>query len=115
MRRTPYPFKNPIYYSPPARPGARRFCEFLSPCIRFFKRFFLLQSRAGCATIAPDHSMEKEAADMRENYGILFEKTREEVRRSGTRPRLLLHACCAPCSSHCLEEVARDFDVTMFF
>lgn len=59
--------------------------------------------------------MEKEAADMRENYGILFEKTREEVRRSGTRPRLLLHACCAPCSSHCLEEVARDFDVTIFF
>ena len=52
---------------------------------------------------------------MRENYGLIFERTRETVRQSGIRPRLLLHACCAPCSSHTLEEVARDFDVTLFF
>ncbi len=52
---------------------------------------------------------------MRENYGLLFEKEREAARASGIRPRLLLHACCAPCSSHTLEEVARDFDVTLFF
>lgn len=32
-----------------------------------------------------------------------------------TKPTLLLHACCAPCSSHVLSVVAEHFDVTVFF
>ena len=31
------------------------------------------------------------------------------------KPKLLLHVCCAPCSSHCLEVVEPFFDVTVFF
>lgn len=31
------------------------------------------------------------------------------------RPRLLLHSCCAPCSSYCLELLAPYFDITVFF
>lgn len=31
------------------------------------------------------------------------------------RPTLLLHACCAPCSSYVLESIAKYFDVTVFF
>ena len=34
---------------------------------------------------------------------------------SGTRPKLLLHVCCAPCSSYCLEYLDRHFDITVFF
>lgn len=34
---------------------------------------------------------------------------------NGRRPSLLLHACCAPCSSYCLEYLCRYFDVTLFF
>lgn len=34
---------------------------------------------------------------------------------SGTRPRLLLHVCCAPCSSYCLEYLRKYFDITVFF
>ena len=30
-------------------------------------------------------------------------------------PRLLLHACCAPCSSGCLEYLSRFFSVTVLF
>ncbi len=30
-------------------------------------------------------------------------------------PRLLLHACCAPCSSACLERLRQDFLVTVFY
>lgn len=30
-------------------------------------------------------------------------------------PRLLLHSCCAPCSSHCLEYLREHFDVTVFY
>lgn len=31
------------------------------------------------------------------------------------RPRLLLHACCAPCSSYCIEYLKKHFDITLFF
>lgn len=33
---------------------------------------------------------------------------------SGT-PRLLLHACCAPCSSYCLEYLSRYFAITVLY
>ena len=32
-----------------------------------------------------------------------------------TRKKLLLHSCCAPCSSGVLEELIKLFDVTVFF
>ncbi len=31
------------------------------------------------------------------------------------RPRLLLHACCAPCASICMERVRDPFDTTVYF
>lgn len=31
------------------------------------------------------------------------------------RPTLLLHACCAPCSSYVLEYLSKHFDITLFF
>lgn len=33
----------------------------------------------------------------------------------GCRPRLLLHSCCAPCSSACLERLKDSFKVTVFY
>ena len=33
----------------------------------------------------------------------------------GERPRLLLHSCCGPCSSACLERLTPYFDTTVFF
>ena len=33
----------------------------------------------------------------------------------GTRPKLLLHSCCAPCSSYCMEYLREYFDITVFF
>lgn len=47
-----------------------------------------------------------------------YDRRMEEIRASfapGTRPRLLLHACCAPCASVCLERLTDSFDVTVFF
>ena len=29
-------------------------------------------------------------------------------------PALLLHSCCAPCSSYCLETLSEDFAITVF-
>lgn len=38
-----------------------------------------------------------------------------ENERRGIVPRLLLHGCCAPCSSYCLEYLTRYFDITLLF
>ena len=32
-----------------------------------------------------------------------------------TRPRLLIHACCAPCSSHTLLLLKNYFDISVYF
>ena len=34
---------------------------------------------------------------------------------SNEKPTLLLHACCCPCSSHCIEVLQEYFDITIFF
>ena len=49
------------------------------------------------------------------NYSKELESRIEEFQKEGAVPRLLLHACCAPCSSHCLEYLRQYFDITVFF
>lgn len=50
---------------------------------------------------------------MRRNY----QQELDEIiaRQGGTRPRLLLHSCCGPCSSSVLEYLTRYFCVTLFW
>ena len=52
---------------------------------------------------------------MRENYQKILEETIARHSREGVRPRLLLHACCAPCSSYVLEYLSSLFEITLFF
>ncbi len=47
------------------------------------------------------------------NYQLLLDKILEE--QQGTRPRLLLHSCCAPCSSAVLEYLGGYFEITLYF
>ena len=49
------------------------------------------------------------------NYQRELEAVIDSCRRNGVRPRLLIHSCCAPCSSYVLEYLSRYFDITMFF
>ena len=49
------------------------------------------------------------------NYRLLMEKEIEAIRQENRSPRLLLHVCCAPCSSGCLEELCETFRVTCFY
>ena len=51
----------------------------------------------------------------KQNYSILLEKTIERIKKESIKPKLLLHACCAPCSSYVLEYLAEHFDITVFF
>lgn len=47
------------------------------------------------------------------NYQLELDKIIKSL--DGKKPRLLLHACCAPCSSYCLEYLKEYFDITLFF
>ncbi len=39
----------------------------------------------------------------------------EIMNLKGVKPKLLLHACCAPCSSAVLERLAKHFQITIFY
>lgn len=52
---------------------------------------------------------------MKLNYQIEMEKELKRIAAQGRRPRLLLHSCCAPCSSYVLESLNQVFDITVFY
>ena len=52
---------------------------------------------------------------MNVNYGQILDKKIEEIMQSSFRPSLLLHACCAPCSSAVVEFLNEYFDITLYF
>ena len=47
------------------------------------------------------------------NYAREMDKVLQSL--DGRRPRLLLHACCGPCSSAVLEQLSRSFDITILY
>ena len=49
------------------------------------------------------------------NYGLLCEGILKDIESSGLKPKLLLHVCCAPCSSYVIEYLEKYFDITLFF
>ena len=51
----------------------------------------------------------------KQNYGLLLENTIKSIAHSGQKTSLLLHACCAPCSSYVIEYLSQFFDITLFF
>ena len=52
---------------------------------------------------------------MKQNYQAMLDKIIAEERGGERRPTLLLHACCAPCSSYVLEYLVPYFEITLFF
>ena len=51
----------------------------------------------------------------RRNYQREMEAVIADFEREGRVPTLLLHSCCAPCSSYSLELLAEHFRVTDFY
>lgn len=49
------------------------------------------------------------------NYQRELDKVIAAHEQRGEVPRLLLHVCCAPCSSYCLEYLTRHFAVTVYY
>ncbi|MCC8029468.1 MAG: epoxyqueuosine reductase QueH [Lachnospiraceae bacterium] len=52
---------------------------------------------------------------MNKNYQKELNKILDSLRGSGRVPGLLLHSCCAPCSSYVLEYLADYFSITVFY
>ena len=52
---------------------------------------------------------------MKENYYLLYEKQVKDIIDMNKIPTLLLHSCCAPCSSHVITTLKDYFDITIIY
>ncbi|MBE5993167.1 MAG: epoxyqueuosine reductase QueH [Paenibacillaceae bacterium] len=49
------------------------------------------------------------------NYQKELDQIIEEIKVLNKVPKLLIHSCCAPCSSYVLEYLSQYFDITVYF
>ncbi len=49
------------------------------------------------------------------NYQKELEKLIDKIKAEDKVPKLLLHSCCAPCSSYVLEYLSEYFEITVFY
>lgn len=49
------------------------------------------------------------------NYQKELDKLIEKNQRESRVPTLLLHSCCAPCSSYCIEYLSQYFKITVYY
>ncbi len=52
---------------------------------------------------------------IKKNYKILMDEEIKKIKALDKKPTLLLHACCAPCSSAVLESLREHFLITLYF
>lgn len=49
------------------------------------------------------------------NYQKVLDETLNNIEKRDKTPKLLLHACCAPCSSYVLEYLSTYFEITIYY
>ena len=52
---------------------------------------------------------------MNKDYQKVLDKMLENISKKKKTPKLLLHVCCAPCSSYVLEYLTSYFEITLYF
>ena len=52
---------------------------------------------------------------MNENYAKILEKELEKITKEKKTPNILLHSCCAPCSSYVIEYLTKYFNITILY
>ena len=57
------------------------------------------------------HSADKN----KRNYQRELEQTIQKIQQQGIVPKLLLHSCCAPCTSYVLEYLSQFFQITVLY
>lgn len=64
---------------------------------------------------APSAKEKSAISGNRRNYQKELDGLIMRLQKEGRRPSLLLHACCAPCSSYCIEYLSQYFDITVYY
>ena len=49
------------------------------------------------------------------NYQKELDALINNIKHDEKKPSLLLHACCAPCSSYTIEYLSQFFEITIFY
>lgn len=49
------------------------------------------------------------------NYQRILDQTIGEITKNNVVPTLLLHSCCAPCSSYVIEYLSNFFEITVYY
>lgn len=49
------------------------------------------------------------------NYQLELDRIIKDIEQKNIVPKLLLHSCCAPCSSYCISYLAQYFDITIYY
>ena len=49
------------------------------------------------------------------NYQLVLDGIIKDITKKNLLPRLLMHSCCAPCSSYCLSYLAKYFSITILY
>ncbi len=52
---------------------------------------------------------------MNVNYQKEMDKLIEKIQEDNVIPKLMLHSCCAPCSSYVIEYLSKYFNITVFY
>lgn len=52
---------------------------------------------------------------MNKNYQKVLDETIKKIQLNNEVPTLLIHSCCAPCSSYCLEYLSEFFEITVVY
>ena len=67
--------------------------------------------------IEAENEPAKESAknQTKQNYQKILDRTIEELQQLQRVPTLLLHSCCAPCSSYVLEYLSEYFQITVLY
>lgn len=59
--------------------------------------------------------MIKKLKNQKINYDRVLKKLINQWEREGVRPKILLHSCCAPCSTYTLEYLSQYADIAIYF
>ena len=65
--------------------------------------------------ISVEEILTKLSPNQKVNYDKVFQKMAASWQSSGIRPKILMHVCCAPCSTYTLEYLTQYADVTIYF
>lgn len=66
-------------------------------------------------TINAEEILSKLSPNQKINYDKTLSKMIEEWQKSEIKPSILLHSCCAPCSTYTLEYMAQFAKITIYF